>query len=230
MTKTCAWLALPIILIALLPGFNGCSEDRVTPPLPGPEEYSIASFPRAPGSHWTYALAETAWGQYQGPSRECMMEISVAGEDTVEGLGPVSTWLLDCDGDLDTLYLTTAADTVEFHPTPGSTIGSAWLTVPLPFPLHEGKMWEATWRRMKVDSMDIVCTPAGGFEALPIWTTWYGVGNVYESMRVDFVPEVGIVHSRRDYVFTLGNEGFHRSLDLVDYDLAGEGLSAFPDR
>lgn len=209
------------LLIAFPLASSSCSEEEITPPLLGPEEYPIDTFPRAQGDHWTYALSETAWGNDPTPARRCTLDVSVAGEDTVDGLGPVSTWLLECGEDRDTLYLSVAGDTVQFHPVPGSHPANYVLPGLLPFPLHVGKTWRTTLTVSEVDTMAPVCTPAGAFDALRIDTENRSIGNAAIGYDADFAPGVGIVHLDEFAIFTIGFSAWKRQLTLLDYAVHG---------
>lgn len=208
------------ILIGVVPlvWALGCQDDESGFRPPGPREYRLASFPQTPGSQWIYQYGDTSSGG-DADTTSCTLRITIAGIDTVDGFGPMSVWILDCDGELDTLYLSGAGEVAAFYHSPESPAPTDELTFPLEFPLYVGKEWASprAWET-RVDTTVAVSTPAGDFQALVIFQdrSWPNEPHV---QRVDFVPGVGIVRMQESYYYTLGRQGFWRDLVLLDYHL-----------
>lgn len=208
------------ILIGVVPlvWALGCQDDESGFRPPGPREYRLASFPQTPGSQWIYQYGDTSFGG-GADTTTCTLRITIARVDTIDGFGPMSVWILDCGGELDTLYLSGAGEVAAFYPSPESLGPTDELTFPLEFPLYVGKSWPALRASStSVDTERVVSTPAGDFTSLLVVQD-RSQPNEGHVQWVDFVPGVGIVRMREGYFFSLHREGFRRGLILVDYHI-----------
>jgi hypothetical protein len=151
--------------------------------------------------------------------RFCTLQVTVARRETVDALGPAAVWILDCDGDADTLYLPARGDTVSFYRLIGGVpVLDRTLMPTLVFPLAVGKTWRDTRTRTEVDSTTMISTPAGAFQALRVFAD-SSQPNAPHGQDVFFVPEVGVVKMEETYFFTLGFSGYRRELELLDCSL-----------
>lgn len=169
-------LVFALILVAT--GLSGCS-DKTT----GPARVA-AYFPEKIGSTWIYSVHDSL------SDRSYDMTVSVIDTTTLRDL-PVSVWVYDGDGRIDTQYVYNSGDTVMVYSENGWGFDKMYV-----FPVDVGTGWncgESCARDYVVDRKGSIQTPARRFANAYHINGHFSMPNTMENSKEWFVPGVGSV-------------------------------------
>jgi hypothetical protein len=143
-----------------------------------------AYFPGKIGSTWIYSVYDSL------TSHSYDMTVSVVDSATLRDL-PVSVWIYEGDGRVDTLYVYSSGNTIMVYSANGRGFDKKYV-----IPFEVGKGWnceEPCSRDYDVDWRGTIETPAARFTNAYHIEGQYFMPNQFEDSEEWFVPGVGAV-------------------------------------